>query len=283
MALNLEESEELYGVLRRAILEKLKQQVERRRPSGRGAEEIDVRIHSLLPDFKFPPLDQDTAKAQVGALIYQVYHELYLERIIFPGSANPNSSNPTSWPYYQITNHGRRVLETIEYSPYDPDGYLRRLKSEVPGVDETLVRYVDESLRCLRADCLLAAAVTIGCASEKAMLLLIEQFGQAISNVEKKQKYDEETSSWIITRKYRAFRSRLDGIANQLPKELSAPLEQQLHGVFDLIRQIRNDAGHPTGDPITRDAILASHIVFPGYCKYTYALKDYFTRHTVSL
>ena len=133
------------------------------------------------------------------------------------------------------------------------------------------------------ANCLLAAAVTIGCASEQAMLLLIELFGQCITDSSKKEKYEKDTSSWIISRKYNAFRSRLDCIANDLPEYLRSPLEQQLHGIFDLIRQIRNDAGHPTGGTVTSDLIRSSHIGFPGYCRYVYALMDHFRQHGVTL
>jgi hypothetical protein len=276
--------EEMYDELRRHVLETLKQEVDRD-PKHRGRQpSIDRSVLRSLDAYETAP---EREKQRMEALVCQIFHELYLERVIVPGTGdlNPMALPPRSmdWPGYWITEHGRRVLQTREYSPYDPDGYLRRLRSDIPSVDETIVRYVAESLQCLRMDCLLAAVVTIGCASEKAVLLLIDEFGRRITDPQKKQEYEKQTSTWIISRKYEVFRDSLDRVAKDLPRQLRDALEPQLHGTFDLIRRIRNDAGHPTGEPVTRDMILASHIVFPGYCKYVYSLKDHFTQHVVNL
>ena len=271
--------EKVYDELRRAVLEKLRQELEHQRPQDHNQVRVSEQVKSLLPDREIP--ERDILKMQ--GLFCQVYHELYLERIIVPGTAGNLSPQAMTWPYYRITDHGRQVLESREYSPYDPDGYLSRLKADIANLDETIVRYVDQSLRCLKMDCFLAAAVTLGCASEKAMLLLIEQFGQAISDPAKKKKYEKETAHWQIISKYKAFRKNLDSVAKDIPKELHYSLEPQLHGTFDLIRRIRNDAGHPTGEPITLDMIRASHIVFPGYCKYVYLLMEHFATNQVKL
>jgi len=259
--------EETYDKLRRATMERLALLLDNR--PVHTSLTVCSDITAILENVEH----LGRHEAEVVALIYQIYHELYLERIIFPGNAiHTSASSPMGWPTYQFTDHGRRVLQTREYSPYDPDGYLRRLKEEIPDIDDTIVRYAGESLHCLKTDCLLAAAVTIGCASEKAMLLLIERFGEAISDPTKKDQYAKDTGSWMIFAKYKAFRKYLDGVAHDMPKELRGLLDSQLHGIFDLIRRTRNEAGHPTGDPIPRDSVLANHIVFPGYCRYVYAL-----------
>lgn len=178
--------EELYGKLRCAILENLRQEINRKSTGGCTQQpQISCNANSLLPDETILPRDEK----RFHALICRIYHELYLERIIIPGTANLScmGSQSMEWMWYQVTDYGRRFLQTSEYSPYDPDGYLRRLKLEISDVDEIIFRYVEESLKCLRMDCLLAAAVTIRCASEKAMLLLIEQFGQAIIDPKEKR------------------------------------------------------------------------------------------------
>jgi len=276
--------EEMYDELRRHVLETLKQEVDRDPKRRSPQPSIGSSLLCSLDAYQKAP---ERDRKRMEALVCQIYHELYLERVIVPGTGDLNPMavppRPMQWPVYHITDHGRRVLQTREYSPYDPDGYLARLRSEIPSVDETIVRYVAESLQCLRMDCLLAAAVTLGCASEKAMLLLIDEFGGRITHPQKKQEYDKQTSTWIISRKYQALRDSLDRVAKDLPRDLRDPLEPQLHGTFDLIRRIRNDAGHPTGEPVTRDMIRASHIVFPGYCKYVYSLKDHFAQHGVKL
>lgn len=277
--------EELYDLLRRAILDMLANQLQRVEHKARTRDVAGhLQIPSSLEELQLQGEFSHADKERMGPLVHQIYHELFLERIIAPGIARFSYTNhKMEWPFFRITAHGKRVLQNREYSPYDPNGYLHRLKEEISGIDETIVRYVEESLRCLRMDCLLAAAVTIGCASEKAMLLLIEHFGAAIKNSTKKAEYEKETGNWMIGTKYNAFRKRIDSIAQNLPKELRAPLEQQLHGTFDLIRRVRNDAGHPSGEPVTRDVILASHIGFPGYCKYVYSLIGYFGTNSVTL
>ena len=271
--------EEVYDELRRAILERMAQGVGRRTEGEFSIINNEQGLQDLLPDRKIA--ERDIRK--FGSLVCQIYHELYLERIIVPGTVGLCSSGAMQWPWYQITDHGQRFLETREYSPYDPDGYLRRLKEEIPDVDETIVRYVEESLQCLRMDCLLAAAVTIGCASEKAMLLLIEQFGGAISDPAKKEEYEKRTSTWIISQKYKAFRKSLDSVAEDLPKELRDPLESQLDGTFNLIRRTRNDAGHPSGEPVARETMRAGQVVFPDFCRYVYKLMGHLDEEGVSL
>jgi hypothetical protein len=270
--------EALYDELRREIIEIVRGEPDRR--AKRSPVSVAGHVGDLLSVRGIPRREQDQAQL----MIFQIFHELYLEGIIVPGRADhTDQTSAMAWPSYRLTEYGRHVLQEREYSPYDPDGYLRRLMEEIPGVDETIIRYVEESLSCLRANCLLAAAVTMGCASEKAMLLLIEEFGDAISDAAKKGEYVDKTGKWMIKSKYDAFRKYLDSVAANLPKPLRDPLETKLHGIFEVMRRTRNEAGHPTGDPIDRAEIVANHTVFPGYCKYVYDLMAHFRRNGVSL
>jgi len=118
------------------------------------------------------------------ALAQQVFHELYLERIIISGSGPNSMSHLMDWPFYRVTEYGKKVLETAEYEPHDPDGYLANLRGELPNLDDVILRYLDESLTSFRHGLLLASAVTLGCAAEKAMLLFVEAFGNAIAGRE---------------------------------------------------------------------------------------------------
>ncbi|MGD0384305.1 MAG: hypothetical protein ABSA77_12340 [Thermoguttaceae bacterium] len=269
-------TQDLYDKFKRDILGWLRQEASRNRHNEFQISEI----HRFLELPNIPEPD----KSRLQIIGFQILHELYFERIIIPGTANVHDiSNTMKWPFFILTDYGRQVLQISEYSPYDPDGYLRRLKSEIANIDETIIRYVEESIKCLRMNCLLAAAVTIGCASEQALLLLIDQFRQAIIDPVKKNKFENDTKDWIIARKYKAFRRYLDSAAGNLPDTLRTPLDQQFHGTFDLIRQIRNEAGHPTGGTVTLDLIRPSLINFPGYCKYVYSLMDHFAHNGVNL
>jgi len=203
-------------------------------------------------------------KEAAALMAVEILNELHLERLIVPGTANPDGmgGQPFSWPFFRVTEHGRKVVESTDYQPYDPDGYLARLKTEIPNIDDTIIRYLEEALSCLSADCLLAAAVMIGGAAEKAMLLLIEAFGGAISDAAKRKKYESETSTRLISRKYRALWKRLEPIAGNLPSDLKDDLHTILDRIFDLIRRTRNEAGHPTTGMMDRETVRANLILF---------------------
>lgn len=208
--------------------------------------------------------------------VQQVFHDLYLERLIIPG-AGPRSSNAAmEWPFYRITEYGRQMLHNSEYAPHDPDGYLSRLQREIPRVDAVILRYLEEALGCYRSDFLLAAAVMTGCAAEKAILLLVDAYGKAIADSAKKAKFEKDTQSWVISRKYDAFWKGIQPTVPNLPASLGDDLHTILDRTFDLIRTTRNDAGHPAGKPPDRDAVHANLILFPAYCRRVYALVDYF-------
>jgi len=127
-------TEKVYDKLRRGILENLRRQMDRRSTDCQlHQDSVRSVVSSSLAKLVVSERDQE----QIDAIVCQIYHELYLERIIIPGDTNLSggSREAIRWPSYRITDHGRRVLQTQEYSPYDPDGYLRRLKLEILGID----------------------------------------------------------------------------------------------------------------------------------------------------
>jgi hypothetical protein len=259
------------GDIRAVMLEYLK-----RSPEGQFNLIGDKSLHALFQERGFPLQDEDLGRLQ------QVIHELYLDRIIFLGNSPKGLGDQAwGWPFYRLTEYGKMVVNDREYQPYDPDGYLSRLKKEIPAVDEVVLRYLEEGLTCYRQYLLLAAAVMIGCAAEKVMLLLVDAFGRAISDTKAKEKYEKEIASWLISRKYEALWKRLESLAGQLPSGLGDNLHVILDRVFDLIRTTRNDAGHPTGKQIEREAVYANLLLFPGYSKRVYGLIGYLSKNKV--
>ncbi|RMD59498.1 hypothetical protein D6833_11355 [Candidatus Parcubacteria bacterium] len=211
-------------------------------------------------------------------MVVEILNDLHLERLIVPGTASPNATDRDgfSWPFFRVTEYGRRVAEAGEYQPYDPDGYLARLKQQIPGIDPTIIRYLEQALKCLRMDCLLAAAVMTGCAAEKALLLLIEAYGNASKDGKERKMFVSQMDKRPIAQAYRAFWKRLEPKAKTLPSALSDDLATMLDGTFNLIRRTRNAAGHPTGTSIDRETVHGHLILFPSYCRRVYALIEYF-------
>ena len=192
------------------------------------------------------------------------FHRLYLEGVVAAGSPR-GGTGAMSWPFYFVTDYGRRVLEG-DHSPHDPEGYLDRLRSRVPELDRVTLLYLSETLSCYRRDCQLAAAVMLGCAAEKLILLLVDAFANTIADPSERQAYERDTRSWMISRKFDGLWKRLEPASESYPYELRENLHGKLHQVFELIRSVRNDAGHPTGHRIDRETNQANLVLFPTYC-----------------
>ncbi|MCK4998050.1 MAG: hypothetical protein KAS23_00895, partial [Anaerohalosphaera sp.] len=112
--------------------------------------------------------------------------------------------------------------------------------------------------------------------SEKAILLLVETFSSTLEGGDKAA-FEKETNTFIISRKYNALWSRIEPIAASLPDNLGYNLESIIHNTFDIIRSTRNDAGHPSGNPIEKETVHANLLLFPIFCKRIYRLIDHFS------
>ena len=209
------------------------------------------------------------------AVIPDVFHELYLERIIVPGGGAFATRDALNWPFFTVTAHGRAALAETAYTPYDPDGYLARLRTDVPRVDPVIVRHLEEALGCLRHSFRLASAVMLGCAAEKALLLLMESYTDSLGD-SRARKLRQRMESRGIKRRYDEFWASFTTGMGDLPSELSDNVEGIIGQTFNLIRETRNDAGHPTGKDVEKEALHTNLILFPTYCKRLYALLSHY-------
>jgi len=258
-----------YAQLRSVILDYLKE-------NPGGVVNFAVGYSGILEYCKRRGIE--LSRREDAPTVMRIFHELYLERIIITGQGpeKGQASEEMGWPVYRLTDYGYQAIKQNDYAPYDPDQYLARLRERIPAVDDVIVRYAAEALACLRANCLLAASVMLGCAAEKAILQLVDAFGNAIKRAADKAAYDKETRSWVISTKYEALWKRLEPLSPSLPKELRDDLHAKLDQAFDLIRTTRNAAGHPTGKTVDRETVLANLILFPVYCKRVYDLVAHF-------
>jgi hypothetical protein len=212
--------------------------------------------------------------------VEQIFHEFYFEGILVPGLRPRVNINVLGgamvFPRFHTTEYGDKVVTTTEYQPYDPDGYLARFTTEIPGIDVVIIRYLEECLGCFRRNVLLAAATMLGCATEKAVLLLVDAFGRSLSDSTERQKYEKETEPFIISRKWKALWKRLEPLSSGLPNGLGDDLGTILERVFDIIRTTRNEAGHPTGKVVEKETVHANLLLFPIFCKRVYGLIQHF-------
>lgn len=204
--------------------------------------------------------------------IREIVWGLIVQGILVPGANNQQAN----LPFFQITEWGRKCLESGEYLPHDSGLYIARLKSQIPGVDSSIVLYLQESLSSFRAGVHLASAVMTGVASEKTLLLMRGTVEAAITDGGRKVKFAENTKDKPIKRVSDEIWKRLEPVHEQIARDLSREdLRAELSGTFDLIRKTRNEAGHPTGREISREEAHNLLLLFPQYCKAAYTVMDW--------
>lgn len=211
-------------------------------------------------NYSLNPLDQDNVR--------EIIWNLIVEGILTIGM----NANNEAWPWLRVTDYGHKVIESETPVPHDPSGYLGRLKTQIPNIDSIIITYIQESLRTYSINCLLSSTITLGCASEKALLILIETYINSIQNEETKRKFLERTTGRPISRQFDELKKALEGIKGNLPGDIVDGLDTVLLGVFEMIRNNRNDAGHPTGKIVEKDVLYANLQVFITYCNKIYQL-----------
>jgi hypothetical protein len=207
-------------------------------------------------------------------LILEEIWSLIVQGILVPGLNDADQS----WPFLRLTEYGKRCVKEDRILPHDPDGFLREYQKAVPNADPVIIDYLTESLQCFIYGLNRAAAVMLGGASEKVVLLLIGSYADSISDATRKQRFESEIlKAQSIFRKYELFDKQLPLLKATVPKNVTEGVDSLLRGVFDLIRNSRNDAGHPTsGTLVDRDVVYTHLRVFTPYCARIYALINWF-------
>jgi hypothetical protein len=201
-----------------------------------------------------------------------VVWDLILERVLIPGrKAPPNTRLETNdgWPFLSLTDHGQKVVTEAKPVPYDPDGYLTRLEGTTGGLHPTVKTYLAESLSAFRTGNRLSAAVMLGAASEMVFLELCSAIAQAIATPSDRKRFEDRTAP----RKKMVDRvSSVSFWLNQKKSHLPSDWKRQeqiglVDKVADLIRNRRNDAGHPQDPPAvpSHEEMYALLVVFPHF------------------
>ncbi|AIF84159.1 hypothetical protein NTE_02104 [Candidatus Nitrososphaera evergladensis SR1] len=191
-----------------------------------------------------------------------------------------NYDNPEP-PFMHISEYGRAVVLSQKPQPYDPDGYLANLKTEIPGIDETIMIYITEALQTLRRNNLFSAAVMTGVASERAFELLLDAVSNAVTGNGQPEKFEKLKNDTRTKYKFDEVKKVVMQLPVQRRNEIDENLESNLDGVFNLIRITRNDAGHPTGKKVRREDVLVNLSVFVPYCKCIYRLIGHLEKNPI--
>lgn len=166
--------------------------------------------------------------------------------------------------------------------PMDVTDIGALLRRRVSGIDDTVVRLVEEAALCLGAGSSLGCAFLLGAASEKAILALIDTYGTALPP-SPRDEFRRRMERSNIARQFdlfvqsmKASRNRPEGFAGHMD------VERKLEILFHQVRMCRNEVGHPRIIPDLRaEAQKATLEIFDTYLQDVYALIAYYSTHSV--
>ena len=192
-----------------------------------------------------------------------VVWSLILEGILMPGTAHDG------WPSIEVTPYGKEVLAGLDPSPYDQDGYLRELRASVPTMDDIALLYVEQALGCFRHGLHIPAMVMVGVASERAVHVLAEGLVHWLPGNDAKA-IEKEMKGTRTAKLGDTILKRLGDRKKKLPVEIRDAAHPLLF-LGDIVRKVRNTAGHPTGFKVDRKTVLVHLTTLPTYLEWAYS------------
>jgi len=200
----------------------------------------------------------------------EVFWGLFREGVITLGMDDSNRQ----FPFFRVSEFGRRLLEHQQaYFFHDVTTYEKVVRTEVPAIDDVTVLYLKEAMQAFRSGCILAATVMLGVATEHTFLLLMDKIDQNHSHA---QTFASVGQQRTILQKVNKFKNILDQQSKALPPEIKEDLDTHFAGILSIIRNFRNQAGHPTGKIIDREQAYVLLQLFVPYCKKMYQLMDHY-------
>ena len=140
-------------------------------------------------------------------------------------------------------------------------------------IDDTTLIYLKEAMQAFRVGCLLSSSVMLGVATEHTFLLLMEIIAL---NFEHKPIATAVNKEQTILRKINKFKNKLEQQIKTLPPEIREDFDTCFSGILSVIRNYRNQSGHPTGKIINREQMYVLLNLFISYCKKMYQLMDHY-------
>jgi hypothetical protein len=167
----------------------------------------------------------------------------------------------------------RHVVKGGSWEPRDPDGYLERVRREIPDLDDLVALYITEALRSFNGRCYLATSVMLGVAAERAFLVMAESYGaSSVAGAPAIAKELAKRGNYFAL--WTEFRKRIEPVRQDLPNGLADALT--LDAIADLIRLTRNEVGHPTGRQIDEDTARVHLTIAPVYLRKMQLLSAHF-------
>jgi hypothetical protein len=179
-------------------------------------------------------------------------------------------------PWFTLTEYGRKCIAEGNLLPFDPEGYLSALTTRVAGLDSTALMYLKEAISTYNRGFYLSSAVSLGVASEYLLLRLVDAYVNAHVDPTKRAHAQQRFEGKFIFAQYSQIKKELSSLKATIPAELLKDYETHLDGVFNLIRLVRNQSGHPSGILPDQAIVFANLQAFSFYAVRVKALEAHF-------
>jgi hypothetical protein len=267
-------------VLRQAVFARLRNgwpQVERADYNGHMLREaFEGVVDFVEPAPPGPAWESDFLEA-----VYSLLWQLVVEGVIRPGSSS------LDFPFITVTEYGKRFINNENAHPHDVERFLNQIRSGQQ-IDPTVEAYLVESLHSFRQNRLVASAVLLGVAAERTFLVIAKGLLEALKDANEQTRFRKlldrqpmkPKQDWVHTKLL-----ELDESRKKLPDDFPESTPLMVTGIYDLIRQQRNDLGHPRDVPpkMERGQLEANLFLFSQYYRSAEQLHSYLTSHKASL
>jgi len=222
-----------------------------------------------LSNFNLERRDSRLSEAD-RELFLEVFWGLFREGIITIGS----DDNNRQFPFFRVSQFGGRIITGQHaYFFHDVISYTAAIKKDIQQIDEITLIYLKEAMQAFKTGCILSSSVMLGVATEHTFLLLLETIEK---NNNWSKKFSSTSEQRTILNKINKFKNILDQHLKDLPSEIKEDLDTNFMGIISIIRNYRNQSGHPTGKIIDREQAYVLLNLFIPYCKKMYQLIEYY-------
>lgn len=200
----------------------------------------------------------------------EVFWDLFRQGIITLGLDSANDK----YPFFKLGSHGKRILENSDtYFYHDVTSYETRLREVAPTIDDLTLLYAKEAMQAYRAGCMLSATIAIGVAAESAFDRFLQS---AAGNQRDGSRFAAAAKEKLALPRVKKAKNALDAMGKELPSPLREDLDTTFAGILALIRNHRNESGHPTGIIISREQCYILLQLFISYFRKTEQLRQHF-------
>jgi hypothetical protein len=233
-----------------------------------GVADVLQKRDGIGPD----PAGRDAHLSQSDADLFQeVFWDLFRQNIITLGtSGDPNAS----YPWFRVSSFGKKALVDEDvYFFHDLTSYEKIIRENVPNINEVTLFYLKEAMQAFIVGCRLSSAVMLGVALEYSLESLYEVIE---ANATHSAHFHSVLKEQTLLRRFNKFKQKLNEKKADLPKELREDLDTNLDMIVSLIRNYRNESGHPNGKVISREQCYVNLQLFIPCCKKIYELMEYY-------